>query len=593
MRPQLSRLSLLVFSVLLLHGCASGPRPGKSPNTRATAATVEIHQIQGADHRSPWDGHWVSVAGVVTAVAPKDQRVFIQSETPDDDPKTSEGLCVQVEDPSRHAVGERVRWLGQVEEIAQPGSLPLTCLRADSFDVSAENVPLPEAVTVGSRGRAVPADHVDDDGLARFEPEDDALDFFESLEGMRLRVPEPVVVGAASSYGEVVVLGDRGQIEGPRTNRGGLLQSNDDPHTERWILTGDAGQAPGELHVGDRLSGDAVGVLGYGYGGYRLQLTEPLGRVEYRSRSRDHEVLTRRHDAELTVATFNLKNLAATDPKPRFERLAAVIVQGMDSPDLIAVQEVQDDSGREDDGTVNARKSFRKLIRSIRSRGGPTYKVRSIDPVDNKDGGAPGGNIRVGYLYNPERLEAPGPLRRLHHSAFDADTETGWRNTRRPLIDRFSFRGREITVINVHLRSKGADDRRLGARQPPVRHSEAQRTAQAEAIREWIDDHWDKHPDANIMVLGDFNERPGRPPMLALTESEDSDRKLLNLLDQVPEASRFTYVYQGESGVLDHILASRRLMIRPRASAIHCCSQTPAKQQPSDHDPILATFLLP
>ena len=32
------------------------------------------------------------------------------------------------------------------------------------------------------------------------------------------------------------------------------------------------------------------------------------------------------------------------------------------------------------------------------------YQYVNIDPVNNQDGGAPNANIRVGFLYNPERV---------------------------------------------------------------------------------------------------------------------------------------------------------------------------------------------
>jgi hypothetical protein len=44
---------------------------------------------------------------------------------------------------------------------------------------------------------------------------------------------------------------------------------------------------------------------------------------------------------------------------------------------------------------VDASDTFNELIGAA---GGPTYDFRQIDPVDDQDGGEPGGNIRVGFL---------------------------------------------------------------------------------------------------------------------------------------------------------------------------------------------------
>ena len=51
------------------------------------------------------------------------------------------------------------------------------------------------------------------------------------------------------------------------------------------------------------------------------------------------------------------------------------------------------------------------LVEAIRGQSGISCAYTNIDPIPNQDGGAPGGNIRVGYLYNPQvlRLQEPNP----------------------------------------------------------------------------------------------------------------------------------------------------------------------------------------
>ncbi len=56
---------------------------------------MTISQIQGASHRSPYDGQEVHcVTGIVTAV--DGGGFYMQSETSDDDPSTSEGIYVDL-----------------------------------------------------------------------------------------------------------------------------------------------------------------------------------------------------------------------------------------------------------------------------------------------------------------------------------------------------------------------------------------------------------------------------------------------------------------------------------------------------------------
>ena len=86
------------------------------------------------------------------------------------------------------------------------------------------------------------------------------------------------------------------------------------------------------------------------------------------------------------------------------------------SPDLIGIEEVQDNNGETNNGVVDAYQTWNLLIAAIQAAGGPTYQYRQIDPVDNQDGGAPGGNIRVGFLFRTDRglnfVDRPGGARR-------------------------------------------------------------------------------------------------------------------------------------------------------------------------------------
>ncbi len=58
-----------------------------------------------------------------------------------------------------------------------------------------------------------------------------------------------------------------------------------------------------------------------------------------------------------------------------------------------------------------ADQTMAKFIAAIVAAGGPTYDWRSIDPNEGTDGGAPGGNIRQVFLFNPARttfVDRPG-----------------------------------------------------------------------------------------------------------------------------------------------------------------------------------------
>src|SRR6202042_279007 len=105
---------------------------------------------------------------------------------------------------------------------------------------------------------------------------------------------------------------------------------------------------------------------------------------------------------QLSIATYNVENLAASDPDSKFQALAQGIVTNLASPDVIAVEEVQDNDGATDDGVVAADQTISNLTSAVTAAGGPAYESREIDPVNDQDGGEPGGNIRVVFLFNPK-----------------------------------------------------------------------------------------------------------------------------------------------------------------------------------------------
>jgi uncharacterized protein len=61
-----------------------------------------------------------------------------------------------------------------------------------------------------------------EDGNA-FDPAQDGIDFYESLESMLVQLNNPVVVGPTNNFGEILVLADDGAGAGIRTARGGIV----------------------------------------------------------------------------------------------------------------------------------------------------------------------------------------------------------------------------------------------------------------------------------------------------------------------------------------------------------------------------------
>jgi predicted extracellular nuclease len=265
-------------------------------------------------------------------------------------------------------------------------------------------------------------------------------------------------------------------------------------------------------------------------------------------------------------------------------------VTDLGAPDLVALQEIQDASGPTDDGVVAGGPTFERLIDAIEAAGGPEYTYRQIDPVDGTEGGQPGGNIRVGFLVRPDRLEIAGPPRHVSpdHPCFTGADRDDREPTRRSLALELRFGPRTLFVVDNHWRSKRGDDRLFGATQPPVLHTEAQRTCQARIVAGFVRELLAADPDAWVIVAGDLNEHEFRPPLAELEAAG-----LVNLVHRIPRADRYTYNFEGNSQVLDHVLVSPGLLRDAVAipSIAHVNTDLPAAEAASDHDPILVTIV--
>ena len=559
---------------------------------RSLRPVASVNSIQAADHVSPLVGRCVSgVEGTVTAILgqKRGQAFWLQQTPGDDDPATSEGLFVMaLEGPPRVEVGDGVRLTGRVEESQWRMELPVTRLVADGLEVTDRGRDLPPPVALGSGGRSIPTPNIDDDGLTLFEPETDAIDFYESLEGMRVRVNNAVVVGPTSSYGECVVLGDGGTGAGPRSSRGGVVVQPENNRPERIVIDDRVVANPPAVKVGDRLSGEIDGVLHYSHGSFKILNTEPL-KAESRRVLEPGSTTLHADEAHVTVATFNVENLFAGSDEAKFGALAEIIVERMAGPTVLALQEIQDDNGPLDDGNVSAEATLGKLAEAIEAAGGPNYEWRQVDPVDKADGGRPGANIRVALLFDPIRVGVVAAADSQFASnpiVFGSD-DFAFTNSRKPLAAEFEIDGESLTVIVCHLRSKGGDDPLFGRRQPPVRSSEGQRQLQAELIRKYVDLRLSLHPSQRIIVLGDLNEFEFRTPIETLAAPP-----MVNLMERLTESERWTYVYQGNSQILDHIIVSPALAAGAEIEVIHVNSDFPANRRASDHDPVMARLLI-
>ncbi|MFP3990501.1 endonuclease/exonuclease/phosphatase family protein [Streptomyces sp. E11-3] len=577
----------------------------------APAYELRIHDIQGDTRVSPLAGQQVSdVSGIVTGVRTYGSRGFwIQDPQVDADPATSEGVFVYTGSVPTVKTGDAVRVSGLVGEYipggTKSGNQSVTQISKPAVTVESSDNDLPAPAVIDAA--AVPDAYVPDGDPADggsvngldLQPDAYALDFYESLEGMNVAIDSSRVIGPSTKYGEVWVTVKPEENASPRGGAVyGSYTSQNGGRLKIEQLAPLAEQPFPQANVGDELTGRTEGPLDFDqFGGYNLA-ARTLGTVT--DNGLTAEKTRRQRRKELAVATYNVENLSAADSQEKFDALAGAVVRNLASPDILTLEEIQDNSGPKNDGTVAADETLKRFTDAIEAAGGPSYDWRSIDPENNKDGGQPGGNIRSVFLFNPARVSftdrpggdattATGVVRErgkaaLTHSPGRVDpVNDAWDNSRKPLAGEFTFRGRKVFLIANHFGSKGGDQSLTAHLQPPNRKSEAKRLRQAQAVNGLVKDILKVQKKADVIVLGDINDFE----FSATTEALTDGGVLYPAVKSLPREERYSYVYQGNSQVLDQILTSPSIR-RFQYDSVHINAEF--AQQNSDHDPQVLRF---
>ncbi|MEJ8307215.1 S-layer homology domain-containing protein [Saccharibacillus sacchari] len=582
-----------------------------------TVQQPRIHDIQGRSHTSDYDGQKVEdIEGVVTQYgytfsSGNYRGFFLQDNKPDNDPATSEGIFVySTKEDLKPAVGDLVRVSGTVNEYNEGSSTNLTSTQITLSSVNkvegavkGVDYEVPQPIVLGKQGRMIPSSVIDDDNMAEFDPEYDAIDFYESLEGMRVTLPSPTILSpywiSAGTYNIAArVENDRNGVVSPA---GGLvLKEYLNYNPQRLIIAyGNPGQ---EVGTGDTFDGDVTGVIGYNNANFKvIPAKNGLPSITASTRGQETTDLVPAED-KLMIASYNIENFYPGTGDAKIKKLGESIATNMKRPDIIGVVEMQDADGPANNGSVEADASA--LIQAIAQAGGPTYLYTDVAPANNEDGGQPGGNIRVGFLYNPDRVKLSDSVKgakgdaktaagydsasgKLNHNPARIDpTNTAFKESRKPLAAQFEFKGEQVIVIANHFNSKGGDNSPFGNVQPPILSSEVQRHEIAKTVNTFVKTVLAANPKANIVALGDLNDFQFTPTADLLRGNE-----LVNLIDTLPISEQYTYTYDGNSQVLDHILASKNIAASAKVDVVHLNADYPeSRGRVSDHDPVIAQF---
>jgi predicted extracellular nuclease len=573
----------------------------------AGAQAQSIGVLQGSAHLSTFANMAVTnIAGIVTAV---ESSGFWIQDAGDGNTLTSDGIYVFRSSGSKPVVGDDVRVTGTLKEFRPGGSaVNLTTTEIDAVSgswtrVSSGNaLPAPVVIQAGFLPPSLIAPNVGNVETAAgytLQPSQYAIDFYESLEGMRVSLPSAISVGPRNSFGEIPVvataqIGAPGTITSPR---GGVVIGPGQFNGQR-IQLDDRLLATPSVHSGAELSG-IVGVMDYSFSNYKLNVTQAVSVV---SNNLTREVAAI-PEGKFAMASYNVENLGGDASAARITQIASQIKNTLGAPHLISLQEVQDNNGATNNGVVAADVTLSRLAAELNAQTGRNYQFVTVNPVNNADGGQPGGNIRQAFLYDAARVSFSGVV----GGALDAitatsvggkiqlslgagridPTNTAFTNSRKPLVTEFTVDGQKIIVVSNHFNSKGGDQPLFGPSQAPALSSATQRLQQAQAVAVFVQSLLAIDANANIVVAGDLNDFQFADTLAPLAAAG-----LINLTNTLPAGERYTYNFEGNLQALDHMLVSPHLM--NSASLVYDVVHANAEfsDQLSDHDPTLLTMSL-
>jgi hypothetical protein len=565
---------------------------------------VAIHEIQGTTDRSPKADQVVATSGIVTGR--KAGGFFVQ--TPDAEvdalPQTSEAVFVFTnQPPSMVAVGDAVRVSGRVVEFRR-GS--------DRLPHTLTEITPPVSVTVLSSGNPLPA-AVDVATIAVDAPS--RVEQLERYESMLVRASSLDVVAPTNGFGEFY-----GVLEGtPRPFREPGIEITDvlpadapgglaffDGNYERLMVDSDeslsaAGgrRAALVLSSGGRIA-PVFGPLDYAFDEYRVSLDSAVPLAVAPGMAR--RPLPAALPSELSIVSLNVLNFFPTSGSAaaqaafaaRVEQTATTIVEHLRTPDILGLIEVGDING------------LRQLGDRINTLAGTSYEAYLLESDDDT-----GNDQDVGYLVNLARVGVetePYQIGRGETFPFCSSTEVLF--DRPPFVLEASFDGMPVTVILNHLRSliDVNSTAPVDARFAPCTETEGGRVREKRRMgAERLADEIQARADENLVVIGDMNAfevNDGYGDIIGTLEGTpaDPDSVVEPSVDRwsytmkavarlVPGEERYSYVFQGNAQVLDHILVNPAMEARMTdVGFARINADFPENERQSDHDAAFTRF---
>ncbi|MDQ3294143.1 MAG: ExeM/NucH family extracellular endonuclease, partial [Actinomycetota bacterium] len=513
--------------------CVDAPPP---PPLCEPPPSYEIAQVQGTGFASPLVGSCVRVSGVVTGDfndASELGGFYMQDDTPDTDPLTSDGIFVASTTPV--IVGDRVTVDGTAMETfgeTQLTSATVAVIGTGSIAPAVYDLPRPAGTT------------------------------FEPVEGVLLTFPETLTATEhfqLGRFGEVAVSSD-GRLYQPtdRVAPGPEAQAMAAQNRLRRLLLDDGSAVqnpttlpylePEAVRIGDTASG-VTGVLGFGFSSYRLQPTAPIAFARTNPRPAAPDEV----GGDIQVASFNALNYFTTlttenrnargaNSEAEFARQQIKEVEailGIDA-DILGLMEIEN----------NGDEAIASLVGALNEEAGAGTYAYIVEPSLNPPnvlGGTFGTDaIKVAIIYRPAAVTPVGAAQTSADPIFD----------RPPLVQTFERVGgsEPVTVVVNHFKSKNCGTGAPGDADQGDGQGcfNARRVLQAEALVALLDTLAVPNP----LVIGDLNAYTEEDPIHVI-----EDAGYVGLSEQfMADDDRYSYVFDGFSGELDHALAGPDLV---------------------------------
>ncbi len=598
---------------------------------------MPIATVQGDNNISPVNGERIAVTGIVTARMRTGFFVQSPDEKTDGNPSTSEAIFVftRTEPDSKAVVGNLVTVAGKVEEFRrnnEPASLTITELVFESIRVISPTNPIPKAVPLT---------------LEDFKP--NRVDQLERLEGMRVSIAELAVtsptdgrvdIKTASAVSNGTFYGVLKGIARPFREAGmdvveaamfdestkGRLKIDfpkmpvfdGNPERLRVESSLQAGASSLDVSSGMLLRG-LTGVLHYSYRTNTL-LVDPGYRPAVTTAIKPNP-MPQTNERQFSVVGMNIENFFddVDDPaykedvvetaafQNRLKKISLAVRDLLRLPDVIGIVEAESIEGLRQ---LSKRISVDSIAAGLAD---PKYEAYLFEGNDGR-------GIDNAFLVKSSRVKVLEikQLGKDNKYKNPGTKQDNFLNDRTPLFlragidDPTTGKPFEFAAIVNHMKSY------LGYNDPrQMENVRLKKKLQAEYLAKFVQDRQKTNPNEKVILLGDFNSyqfsdgimdmmgtlvgKPAAKDSLVISSEDLVDPDLINLVDVINPSERYSYTFDGNAQVLDHIIVTENLRKHLRGfgflrvNADHPESFRNDASRPerfSDHDPAVAYFSL-